>query len=42
VSGVDYACDFCGYDGYDPDALLLEQVQCQMCGEPVIDGRGDR
>ena len=39
MSGIRYACDFCGYDGFDPDADLLEHVQCEMCGEPVMEGR---
>ena len=36
MNGVQYAC---GYDGYDPDAAMVEQVQCEMCGEPVMPGR---
>lgn len=39
MRGLDYSCDYCGHDGHEPDAELLEQVQCEMCGEPVIEGR---
>ena len=33
---VGYACDYCGYQGVDPSARMVEEVQCRMCGEPVM------
>jgi rubrerythrin len=33
---VRYACDFCGYHGADPMARIVEEVQCPICGEPVM------
>jgi len=30
-----YACDYCGYEGRDEEARLVEEILCPMCGEPV-------
>jgi hypothetical protein len=30
-----YVCDFCGYQGSDPQSAPVDQIQCPMCGEPV-------
>ena len=31
-----WICDFCGYEGSAPDRADSDQVQCPMCGEPVM------
>lgn len=33
---VRYACDCCGYQRPHPAARKAEEVQCLMCGEPVM------
>lgn len=38
---VSYACGFCGYEGTDANAQVVEDVLCPVCGEPVLPGRGD-
>jgi hypothetical protein len=33
---VAYACDYCGYRGRDEQARMVEEISCEMCGEPVM------
>lgn len=32
---IDYACEYCGYDG-SVMADIVDEIQCPMCGEPVV------
>jgi transcription initiation factor IIE alpha subunit len=34
---VYYLCDSCGHRGVDLSAGTADEVQCEMCGEPVLD-----
>ncbi|HZC73385.1 MAG TPA: hypothetical protein VE442_22000 [Jatrophihabitans sp.] len=34
---IKYVCDSCGYRGVAHDADTADQVQCEMCGEPVLE-----
>jgi hypothetical protein len=32
-----WVCDYCGATGKIPDGDTADQVQCDQCGEPVME-----
>jgi predicted RNA-binding Zn-ribbon protein involved in translation (DUF1610 family) len=33
---IEYACEHCGYRGRAREGTDIDQIQCPMCGEPVV------
>lgn len=41
-AGIRYVCDSCGHLGVDKTAGTIDEVLCEVCGEPVLADKSTR